>query len=39
MAGLVPFNKRNGLFKTSNFNDFYNMLDDFFSDTLPSRTC
>ena len=30
MAGLVPFNKRNSLMKTGNFNDFYNMLDDFF---------
>lgn len=37
MAGLVPFNRRNGLLRPGNFNDFYNMLDDFFSDTLPSR--
>ena len=40
MAGLVPFNRRNNtLARTgAGFEDFYNMLDDFFSDGLmPSR--
>lgn len=40
MAGLIPFNRRsNELMRTgAGFNDFYNMLDDFFSDGLmPSR--
>ena len=35
MAGLIPFNwKNNGLARPTNtgFEDFYNMLDDFFSD-------
>ncbi|MGI6678708.1 MAG: Hsp20/alpha crystallin family protein [Dehalobacterium sp.] len=34
MAGLVPFNRRNkGLTRVgAGFEDFYNMLDDFFSD-------
>ncbi|MCL2500192.1 MAG: Hsp20/alpha crystallin family protein [Defluviitaleaceae bacterium] len=34
MAGLIPLNRRgNHLMRTSTgFNDFYNMLDDFFSD-------
>jgi len=34
MAGLVPFNRNRGL---RPFQDFSNMLDDFF-DTWPSRT-
>ena len=40
MAGLIPFNRRNNnLARTgTGFEDFYNMLDDFFSDGLiPSR--
>ena len=40
MAGLVPFNWKNAnLARTgSEFGDFYNMLDDFFGDSLmPSR--
>ena len=39
MTGLVPFNRRNALARTdTGFEDFYNMLDDFFSDGLiPSR--
>jgi len=41
MAGLVPFNRKNtNLARTggTGFEDFYNMLDDFFSDGLiPSR--
>jgi len=35
MAGLIPFNRKNGDLSRSNansFEDFYNMLDDFFSD-------
>lgn len=38
MAGLVPFNRKDtGLFDTG-FGDVYNMLDDFFSDSLlPAR--
>jgi len=42
MAGLIPFNWRNSNLTRTNtgtgFEDFYNMLDDFFSDGLmPSR--
>lgn len=38
MANLVPFNGRRGL-RQSGFEDFYNVLDDFFSDTWsPRRT-
>ena len=42
MAGLVPFNRRNGnLTRTGTgigFENFYNMLDDFFGDgMMPSR--
>ena len=42
MAGLVPFNKRNSnLTRTGTgvgFENFYNMLDDFFGDgMMPSR--
>jgi len=40
MTGLIPFNLRNtGLVRTgTGFEDFYNMIDDFFSDgTMPSR--
>ena len=42
MAGLVPFNRRNGnLTRTGTgigFENFYNMLDDFFGDgSMPSR--
>jgi len=39
MAGLVPFNRRSNtnLARTgTGFEDFYNMLDDFFSDGLLS---
>ena len=43
MAGLIPFNHRsnNGLARinSTGFEDFYNMLDDFFSDGLmPGRS-
>jgi HSP20 family protein len=40
MAGLIPFNRRsNGLARPINgFDDFYNTLEDFFSDSwTPSR--
>ena len=40
MAGLIPFNRRNADLVRSDtgFDDFYNMLDDFFSDgAVPSR--
>lgn len=40
MAGLVPYNRRNrGLVDRgfSDFRDFYNMLDDFFNDSWPSK--
>ena len=37
MSGLVPFNRNNSLLRTSHLSDFYNMLDDFFSDTWPGR--
>jgi len=41
MAGLVPFNRRNNnsLARTgSGYDDFYNMIDDFFNDGLmPGR--
>ena len=40
MSGFIPFNrKNNNLARTdTGFEDFYNMLDDFFSDgTLPGR--
>jgi len=34
MSGLVPFNKRRDLLNT-NFGDFSNMVDDFFSEGFP----
>ena len=39
MAGLIPLNRRNGnLTRTgTGFEDFYNMLDDFFGDGLMSN--
>jgi HSP20 family protein len=38
MTGLIPFNRRNAaLARTgTGFEDFYNMLDDFFSDNMLS---
>lgn len=36
MSGLIPFNKRKDLLST-NFDDFYNMLDDFFTDSWPMK--
>lgn len=32
MAGLVPFNKKRDELANTGFEDFYNMLDDFFTD-------
>ena len=36
MSGLIPFNKNNNLSETG-FENFYNMLDDFFNDSFPKR--
>lgn len=36
MASLIPFNRRNELTGRS-FNEFQNMLDDFFTDSWPMR--
>lgn len=39
MSGLVPFNRTKLTVKPSNFNDFYNVIDDFFNDSwLPNRS-
>ena len=38
MAGLVPFNRKNKEISTNTgFEDFYNVLDDFFSNDWPLR--
>jgi HSP20 family protein len=37
MAGLIPFNKNLPSFRSKGFEDFYNMLDDFFSDSWSPR--
>ena len=38
MAGLIPFNRKSTGLAHAGFDDFYNMLDDFFSGGLmPSR--
>jgi HSP20 family protein len=37
MTGLVPFNRRDTGLLGTGFEDFRNMLDDFFSDNWPSR--
>jgi HSP20 family protein len=38
MSGLVPFNRKRGL-KPRGFDDFYNVLDDFFNDSwLTSKS-
>ncbi|HAN21330.1 MAG: heat-shock protein Hsp20 [Clostridiales bacterium GWF2_36_10] len=36
MASLIPFNRNQNYFNTG-FNEFYNMLDDFFADSRPGR--
>ncbi|HHU16734.1 MAG: Hsp20/alpha crystallin family protein [Anaerovoracaceae bacterium] len=39
MRGLVPFNRRNSNLIPTGFDNFYNMLDDFFSDGwFPRRS-
>ena len=41
MAGLIPFNRKNNELAQTNtgYDDFYNMLDDFFNDSwFPSRS-
>jgi len=38
MTGLIPFNRRNSILARTGFEDFYNMIDDFFNDSqTPSR--
>lgn len=37
MAGLVPLNRRKADLTTTGFEDFYNMLDDFFTDGWPVK--
>ena len=38
MAGLVPFNKKNKEISTNTgFEDFYNVLDDYFSNDWPFK--
>ncbi len=34
MKDLVPFNKRNSLRRSDGFEDFYNVLDDFFTNPI-----
>ncbi|MHB1154828.1 MAG: Hsp20/alpha crystallin family protein [Eubacteriales bacterium] len=36
MAGLIPFNRKNSELKPHGFEDFYNMLDDFFNESWSS---
>lgn len=38
MTGLVPFNRRNTGLLSTGFEDFYNMLDDFFDSWSPRRS-
>ena len=38
MAGLVPFNRRSNSFPGNGFEDFYYLLDDFFTPRSPERT-
>jgi HSP20 family protein len=35
MAGLVPFNRKNAGAMNTGFDDFQNMLEDFFTDSWP----
>jgi HSP20 family protein len=37
MAGLVPFNRKKSDLMNTGFDDFQNMLDDFFADSWPFR--
>lgn len=36
MAKLVPFNRRNPIRQVGGFEDFYNMLDDFFNEPIST---
>lgn len=36
MAKLVPFNMRNSIRRSGGFEDFYNMLDDFFNEPMST---
>ena len=38
MTKLIPFNRRNTQLAGTGFEDFYNMLDDFFNDNLMSSS-
>lgn len=37
MAGLVPFNRRNNSLISGGFEDFNNMINEFFNENWPSR--
>jgi len=37
MPALVPFNRKNALLRTNGFDDFYNMIDDFFSNSPSTK--
>ena len=37
MTGLVPFNRKNSGLLNTGFDEFYNMLDDFFTDSWSPR--
>jgi HSP20 family protein len=37
MAGLIPFNRKRNDVLSTGFDDFQNMLDDFFSEGFPMR--
>ena len=37
MSKLIPFNRRSPISSVSGFEDFYNMLDDFFNEPLSTR--
>lgn len=37
MTGLVPFNRKNSGLLNTGFDEFYNMLDDFFTDNWSPR--
>jgi len=37
MSGLVPFNRNRSMLRPGGFEDFYNMIDDFFNDNKWPR--
>ncbi len=37
MSGLIPFNRKRGDLMNIGFDDFSNMLDDFFTDNWPTQ--